>query len=279
MIEVRRFADADVPLGMRLKTSAGWNQTEDDWRRLVELDADGCFVGLCEGVPAATLTTTVFGDVAWVAMVLTDPDYRGRGLATALLQHALAYLAGRGVAAVRLDATSLGRPVYERLGFRVVSEQSRYYGSPMVASVAADAVVLTAEQIVSAGVLDAAATGNDRTRLLSLVCRDWPEAALATFAEDELRGFVVARRGSRAPQLGPCVVADPGDGADLLSSALARFADRPVYVDAPTANRAACRLLEQSGLALERPFLRMTFGRDVPEREKAIWANYGPELG
>lgn len=278
MIQVRPFTLDDLALGMRLKATAGWNQTEDDWRRLVELEPTGCFVGLCDGAAAATLTTTVFGDVAWVAMVLTDPAFRGRGLATALLQNALTFLERRGAATVRLDATSLGKPVYERLGFRVVSEQSRYFGTPTV-DAADDIAVLTDEQVAAAGRIDAAATGNDRTRLLALVRRDWPEASLATFADGELSGFAVARRGSRALQLGPCIVGQTGDGAELLRSCLTHFADQPVYVDAPTANRRACHLLEQCGLIIERPFLRMTLGRDIRENEEAIWANYGPELG
>lgn len=284
MISVRPFTAADVALGMRLKAAAGWNQTEADWRRLLALEPAGCFVGLCGEAPAATLTTTVFGDVAWAAMVLTDPAFRGRGLATALLTHALSYLERRGVAAVRLDATSLGRPVYEKLGFRVVSEQRRYYGSPIVAaaaveSAADDLAPLTMEQSAEAGRLDAAATGNDRTRLLELVRRDWPEAALGTTAGGELGGFLLCRRGSRAPQLGPCIAADPRHGARLLHTALARSAGTPVYVDVPTSNRSACRVVEEHGLGIERTFLRMTLGREVAAHEEANWANYGPELG
>jgi GNAT superfamily N-acetyltransferase len=54
-------------------------------------------------------------DVQWVAVV---PEARGKGLSGKLLAHALADAAERGAETSTLVATRLGRPVYERLGFR-----------------------------------------------------------------------------------------------------------------------------------------------------------------
>jgi GNAT superfamily N-acetyltransferase len=54
-------------------------------------------------------------DVEWVAVV---PEARGRGLSGKLLAHALADAAERGVGTSTLVATRLGRPVYERHGYR-----------------------------------------------------------------------------------------------------------------------------------------------------------------
>ena len=46
------------------------------------------------------------------------PEARGRGIAGKLLAHALADAAERGLETSTLVATPLGRPVYERLGYR-----------------------------------------------------------------------------------------------------------------------------------------------------------------
>src|SRR3954451_15181928 len=80
---------ADLPLGLRLSRQAGWNQTEGDWQRFLDLQPDGCFVAEWNGTPAATTTTSHFGRVAWIAMLLVDEPLRSRGIATALLAHAL----------------------------------------------------------------------------------------------------------------------------------------------------------------------------------------------
>lgn len=38
MIRIRAMSLADVPLGLRLKEQAGWNQTEADWVRFIEME-------------------------------------------------------------------------------------------------------------------------------------------------------------------------------------------------------------------------------------------------
>src|SRR5439155_11821304 len=60
MIHIRLMTQTDLPLGMRLKTANGWNQTEADWRRYLDLQPDGCFVAMLDGTPVGTLTSCIF---------------------------------------------------------------------------------------------------------------------------------------------------------------------------------------------------------------------------
>ena len=41
MIRVCALTAADLPLSLRLCGAAGWNQTEADWRRCLDLQPDG----------------------------------------------------------------------------------------------------------------------------------------------------------------------------------------------------------------------------------------------
>lgn len=50
--------------------------------------------------------------------VVTKEGFRGRGLATALIEHLLAGAKAMGLERVMLNATDAGRPIYEKLGFR-----------------------------------------------------------------------------------------------------------------------------------------------------------------
>ena len=88
----RQMTVADLGLGMRLKSQAGWNQMEADWRRFLEMQPDACFVAEFDGVSLGTAVGCMFGSVAWIAMVLVDASSRGRGIGTALMQHALAFV-------------------------------------------------------------------------------------------------------------------------------------------------------------------------------------------
>ena len=128
MLRIRGMTVADIPLGMRLKEQAGWNQVEGDWKRLLDLQPDGCFVAELDGIPAGTVTTCRFGPVAWVAMMLVDKSFRSRGIGRALMIRALDDLDSAGVRSTRLDATLLGRPLYESLDFAAEATVARYLG-------------------------------------------------------------------------------------------------------------------------------------------------------
>src|SRR5215472_12798543 len=128
---LRGLTPADIPAGMDLRASAGWNQTEADWRNVLALGPNGCFGIEGDGELRATTTAVCFGrDLAWIGMVLTAPAYRGRGFARQLVEHAVDYLRMQQVYWTKLDATEMGRPLYERLGFRAEGGIERWMRKP-----------------------------------------------------------------------------------------------------------------------------------------------------
>ena len=109
----------DLPFADSLRALAGWNQTLGDWERFLVTEPTGCFLAEWNGTPAGTATTMVYGpELAWIGMVLVHPDFRRRGIGQGLLRHCINSLRERGVRCIKLDATPLGRTVYEGLGFR-----------------------------------------------------------------------------------------------------------------------------------------------------------------
>jgi predicted GNAT family acetyltransferase len=76
------------------------------------------YVGRLDGQPSTCLVTTDLGENCEIDGVATPPELRGHGLSGQLLAHALVDAAERGCTTTTLVATSLGRPVYERLGYR-----------------------------------------------------------------------------------------------------------------------------------------------------------------
>src|SRR5262249_22836646 len=102
MIRVRGMTFEDLPLGLRLKQRAGWNQTAADWARFLSLQSDGCFVAELDATAVGTVTTCILGRVAWVGMMLVEANLRGQGIGRALLTRALEFLESKGVRSVRL---------------------------------------------------------------------------------------------------------------------------------------------------------------------------------
>jgi GNAT superfamily N-acetyltransferase len=70
------------------------------------------------GEAASVLATTETEGDCGIWWVATLPEARGRGLAGALLHVALAEARERGMQTTTLQATRLGYPVYERIGYR-----------------------------------------------------------------------------------------------------------------------------------------------------------------
>jgi GNAT superfamily N-acetyltransferase len=284
MFSLRLMTAGDISLGMRLRQQAGWNQTEADWRRCLELQPDGCFVAESEGVPVGTVTTCIFGSVAWIAMVLVDVAVRGRGIGRGLLNEALAFLDRRGIASVRLDATPLGRPLYQSLGFVEEYTLIRHEGVLSIDNTAAkssaDIIVRTmpAAQLERVLQLDRQITSTDRQTLLRRLFAESPEEWHIAERGEEVLGYAAARPGSRAWQIGPCMATI--EAGPLLSAyAWRRHAGHYVFVDIPEDNRAAIAAVQAAGLAPQRPLYRMGRGPRVPERIEHLWASFGPEKG
>jgi GNAT superfamily N-acetyltransferase len=278
MLRIRLFTAADQELGLRLSRQAGWNQTAADWRRVFDLEPDGGFVAEWDGTPVGTAMTTRFGDVAWLSMVLVDQSMRRRGVGTALVEHALGELDHRGVLTIRLDATSLGQPLYERLGFVEQFRLARCAGV-LPPAVPVDGVESAApscwEQLAA---FDRSVTRTERRRLLLRLLDEQPESARCAWRDGRIAGYLVSRPGAEAVQIGPCC-ADPNAGERLFRDAWRRLGGQRVYIDVPIGNAPAMRVIEATGLAVQRPFVRMVRGPRVHEDLDRLWASAGPEKG
>jgi GNAT superfamily N-acetyltransferase len=279
MIKIRRMMINDLRLGLRLTHQAGWNQTESDWRRFMDMEPEGCFVAELDGSPVGTTATCVFGrDVAWIAMVLVDSNVRGRGIGTKLLSYALDYLKSRRIETVRLDATPAGRPIYEKLGFVAEYELARFEGIVRSGSAKPLATKATPELFADMIELDRHITGADRAKMLQRLFEEFPENIRVVRQGHELEGFVTLRPGANAVQIGPCI-ATANAGPSLLSDALDRCAGKPVYVDIPLANECAVEIAQTRGLKIQRCFTRMCLGKRISENVQTLWASSGPEKG
>jgi hypothetical protein len=181
------------------------------------------------------------------------------------------------VRSVRLDATPLGQPLYEQLGF--VSQFSLVRFAGVLAPPAGDTVAaapVQPQRWEELARLDEAITRTDRRNFLLELFAAWPEEVTAAFNSAGPAGFLAARRGASAVQLGPCL----GDAAPLLLlDAARRHAGERVYLDVPLGNVPALRLAETLGLAEQRRLVRMCRGEPLVENVDLLWASSGPEKG
>jgi len=229
---------------MGLSARAGWNQTEQDWVRLLALEPEGCFGVECDGVVVATTTAVCYGrELAWIGMVLTAREYRGRGFARLLMERALDFLAGRGVKQIKLDATEMGAPLYRKLGFEDECPIERWIREPGLSMEAGQ---------FEAGfdpALDREIFGVDRSVLL--------EQLAHTGAAVSPAGFAMDRPGANAAYFGPCVARSADGARRLVEWFLSRHGAEPTYWDLLAENTEAVRLATEFEFSRSRRLTRM----------------------
>jgi ribosomal protein S18 acetylase RimI-like enzyme len=267
---LRRLIVEDIPSALELSTQAGWNQTADDWRMLIDLAPESCFAIEMEGELAATTTLLRYGTrLAWLGMVLTKIKFRGQGLARRLLSEALKLADQMNVETVKLDATDQGRSLYEKLGFRSEQPVERWARQGTRSALAFDTQFnsFSGEQLSN----DQEAFGAERAQFLrKLAERNRPLIAG--------KSYLLARSGSRTAYLGPCVSAD-GEVARSLIECCVRTTTAAISWDLLQRNRDAEVIAKDLGFTPQRYLTRMVRGRDLRGREESVYALGGFEFG
>ncbi len=277
-VEIRLLFEADIPAAMRLKEAAGWNQTEADWRRLLRLEPNGCFGAIKDGCLVGTTTTTLHGELAWIGMVLVEQQARRQGIAAKLMNVALDYLKDKADT-IKLDATPLGRPVYEKFGFEAESEVERWTGTANAtggntSSIISDVAVRDLLQ------LDQSAFNADRSKLIETLVNDACVPPVLIRAPDGvLSGYALARSGTKKTYVGPVVAKDPRVVETLLDEMLAQLAGNEVYIDINREGVVDPSLLSGRGFVKERDLVRMVKGRSTQKTSPLVVAIAGPEVG
>jgi GNAT superfamily N-acetyltransferase len=271
--EPRPLRVADTAAGFALSAEANWNQTEDDWRFLLE-QGEGIGIEAAGRLVATTIVVDYAPGISWISMVLVTQAQRKRGLATLLLDTAIAQIRARGTVA-GLDATPAGREVYRRLGFVDGPELLRFE-APLTLSepIAAGIEPLDIQEILD---LDRMAFGGERSVVLRELGRRAPGLALGYRREGRLAGFVLGRDGRGAHQIGPIVAEDAAIALALLEAARVR-ALGPVLVDVFAVHAGFVAELRARGWTVQRPYTRMSIGALPQGRPELVFAAAGPEL-
>lgn len=256
---IRRLTADDLGDALALSTAAGWNQQFADWALLRALAGRNALAAEHDGRVVGTALAIDYGRFAWIAMMLVEADWRGRGLGARLLESALAAVpAGLPV---RLDATEAGRPLYRRHGFededrltRLVAPAARPRREP-TQTVAARP--MTAADLPMIMRRDVEVFGGARRAAMAWALEQAPQYALMIEAPDRPPQYCFGRPGRRFDQIGPVVADDDASAAALAGSGLANAEGRAVVVDAFDARTRFTAWLHAAGFSAERPLFRM----------------------
>ncbi|MBA3826625.1 MAG: GNAT family N-acetyltransferase [Ktedonobacterales bacterium] len=230
--------------------------------RYLRLQPDGWFLAWESGQAVGLAGTIDYGDFAYLGLVSVLPEAQRGGIGRALMRQILAWLAARDCPLVLLDASPVGQPLYQKLGF-ITTDASVVWGRA-AATHPPSAVrppmggihLMEPTDIAEVVAYDRPRFGADRTAALADLLMSHPRrAAFTRDAAGCITGFAIAQ-----PRiLGPWLADDVSSAAALLAWAWA-LDEPPTGMLVPAHNAQAAALLTSAGFAVQRKLAHMRLG-------------------
>jgi GNAT superfamily N-acetyltransferase len=260
----------DVAPAAAMYLAQGWGERQEYLSWAAANPAIRSLVGLLEGRIVATAMATINGDVGWVGSIFVDDSLRGRGYGRAMTDAACDLIDAAGCRTQALIASPFGKPLYDKMGFRV-DEDYCVLEAPALREAPAppEGRVLRPmrpDDLPAVFALDRRATGEDRSLLLeSLTSAGW-----VLERDGELSGSLL----SILPDFAAIAAPDPNDGLCLLDQLRHLAAGRAEVACAavPASSVAAWRGLEALGWKPLFRTPRMLRGPAVDWEPQMIWS-------
>jgi ribosomal protein S18 acetylase RimI-like enzyme len=282
-IKIRPLIIDDLARAIGLSSSEGWNQTETDWRLLIENPNNICIAAESEGKVIGTATALNHSDkVVWIGMVIVDKAFRGLGIGKLLMTSIIDKL--KHFESVRLDATPAGLPLYRKLGFidelivdRMVNQS--FAGKNISANSGEPRSIYRSDfpEILKH---DEKVFGTSRSYLLEKLFSDYPAKAYRLGKNNKTEGYIFGRDGLKYNYIGPVVAVSDKAARILISKAMESLKNKPAVLDILQDKEGLIKWLEELGFQKQRQFTRMYLNGNS---HKGIIKNYylisGPEYG
>ncbi len=125
--EIRRIRPEEIEWWSETCAAGFGNESyPEQYQVQIQFDRDIFYGYFLDGKMVGTNHLNLCGKNAGIHEVSTLPEYRGRGIATKLMQQAIQDAKKAGCTIMSLQASVYGEPVYKKLGFWVVNHIFNY---------------------------------------------------------------------------------------------------------------------------------------------------------
>jgi predicted N-acetyltransferase YhbS len=192
------------------------------------------------------------GKIGWLANIMVDLNYRSQGLGYKITQFLVDFLKGKKCETQLLLATKLGEPVYQKHGFKKMTEY-QCFDSVIDTNYARPASIraLSTSDVESVYQLDREANGEDKTHLIDKYYENGQgyfnkdNELLGFYLPDFARGLVLSR--------------DPQAGIELLKL---KHSEKGTRTMLPNENQDGINWLVKHGLQKGNSCSRMILGKE-----------------
>ena len=273
-ISIRTLADIDLETADNILKVAFQSQASrlDDIHLYRRIQPDGWFLALRQDQPVGMVGAANYGAFAHVGLMAVHPDAQRHGVGLVIMQFLLARLDQQHVPLVTLDASNMGRPLYDKLGFvpydeTLMFQRSGNFAMPDQPSNIQSISNQDLDELVQ---WDSLFFGADRRKVFQALLAFFPERAFMLRDETgQVAGYLFAQKN----RIGPWVMRQPHGAETLLKAALTLPYEGTVSVAVPAVNQDAVELLPRYGFKQLRANRHMGRGPGgVPGQRSQIYA-------
>jgi ribosomal protein S18 acetylase RimI-like enzyme len=219
-----------------------------------------------------------YGPFAYIGLMAVLPSLQRRGVASAIMDRLLAWIADRGCPTALLDASPAGERLYEKLGFVDDDTVIQYVQDDCAMRPRPSERVgpLAEADLAALEAFDTPIFGASRAAVLATLRAEYPDRAFVVRDQAGApAGYLVAQ-----PQtIGPWVARGPAEAEALLAAALALDFEEAPRVLAPGANTHAAGLLMRYGFSPQRSLRHMRYGDAIPARRELVYGQASYAIG
>jgi len=239
----------------------------EGWGDIIELFIYNIHCAFCYPIKmsiaermVAVGNTILYKDTAWLSQIIVHPAYRNRGLGKAITQELIDQIDKQQYKTILLDATSLGYPVYQKLGFETISEHLHFSANETASAFEKSTSIVPVDEHHHEAIfqLDKLATGEQREKKLM---EKLHEAWIYT-SNKKLKGMYLPTLGK-----GLIIAHQPDAGIELMKWRMNTNKSGML----PAENKPAIDFLLSNGWTQSRISRRMKLGRAIDWKPCCIY--------
>ncbi|MBA3871786.1 MAG: GNAT family N-acetyltransferase [Anaerolineae bacterium] len=261
--ELRVISPDEAPAVVTLMRKIGWMYAVEQTQHNITLGGQGSFcLAFDKEIVATALALKYSSRLAWVGMVISDPAYQRRGFARRLMNHVMGYLSD--VESVMLDASTLGFPLYDSMGYQSLYKIYVYSGAANHFTPADNIRPMTVADLPTVIDMDSLIMGLARPQVITWLF-EVGEGYVVTDS-GKITGYMFTRTQVAALRMVAWNAANQFAAESLLefASTLAAQAGLALETLTPEPSQAAREIAERHGLTIERALTRMVYGKQPP---------------
>lgn len=266
MLEIETLTKTDSRDIVSLSKRLGWDYSEEEIDVILK---SGYLFGHRNKRRKVISTAAIFPykTFASLGVVMVDPDYRRRGLATQLVHKCISTVPN---IPIMLVATEEGKPLYEKLGFQTVDILNKLVATEYKSNLLFEMEGLksiTNDDIEEILMLDKEAFGADRSTFLKLRIQQATYSVMLQNQVGEILGFALGVQTPDILVIGPVVAPDQVFAYHLIDY-IARKHKGSMRIDIPSEHRSLSDNLLRYGFKIERnPPVMLFNGKELPSRK------------